>query len=173
MEPEKATTPPKTTKPWQYAAVLALIVCGTLTAMMILRAVGGPPAEDAEEKRAYATSDDEAKVKQYILNNVRYRDAVTFLAFGPHDATGKLGMTWPRRGDKVTKGEPVPVSAIRIRWTYIKMEHFSRAFDFIYYLHDGNVVGREYNPFGPNWKSQLPHMDRVLDPPGVQHVDDD
>jgi hypothetical protein len=165
---------PKTAKPvtlWHYAAVLVVIICGALTVMMVMRAAGGPTAEDTEEVRSYATTDQEAAAKDYILNTMKYRDAVTVLLFGPNDSQGKLGMTWPRPGDKKNTGTPVPVSVVRVRWTYIKMDHFSRVFDFLYYLHDGKVLGYEVNAWGNDWKKNLrPTSNRLEDPPGFKDV---
>jgi hypothetical protein len=157
-------------KTWLYVAVIVVLVFGALGVMMIMRVAGPPLAENRQESREYAMTDQEAIVKEYILSTVKYRDAVNVLLFGPHDSTGKLGLTWPRPGEndpKLRDQKPVPVTAIRVRWSYIKVEYGGRRYDFVYYLHDGKVVGKEYNPHGSHWKEHFPFENKIPPPPGT------
>ena len=157
-------------KVWHYVAAAVVLVCGALGVMMIMSVAGPPPAEDRQELRDYAKTEQEAIVKEYILSTVKYRDAVKVLLFGPHDSAGKLGLTWPRPGEndpKVREQQPVPVTAIRVRWSYIKMEYGGRRYDFVYYLHDGKVVGKEYDPYGSHWKQHFPFENKIPPPPGT------
>ena len=167
--------PPTTAKPitlWHYGALLAVVVCGILGVLMAIRLLNPEVAEDSEEARADARSNDEAIAKEHILNTMKYRDAVFVDHFGPNDAKGQLGLTWPRvkDTDKQGKAKGMPVTAVRVHWKYYRINQFSRAFDFIYYIHDGKVVGAEYNPWGGQWKNQLPHADYVAEPPGYKDV---
>jgi hypothetical protein len=153
-----------------YVVAVVVLVCGALGVKMIMTVAGPPPAEDRQETREYAKTEQEAIVKEHILSTVKFREAVHVLLFGPHDSIGKLGLTWPRPGEndpKLRDQKPVPVSAIRVRWKYIKMEYGGRLYDFVYYLHDGKVVGREYNPHGNQWKNFFPFQNKIQTPPGA------